>query len=157
MSSEARPSSGDYNGGMMNTAAAGVPAVPTVGTDTNQAPAPTEESAASPTSDGKGVPKKYFYLGGVILVAVIVALVVVVVVVVNNKKDSGPAPAANTTGESAPTSTPPPSSPGGVESTPTLATIAQRGSLKCGITLQPGFGSESDGEYTGFDADLVSM
>jgi len=133
--------------------AAGVPAAGTTDIESSEAPVSAEDEAPSST----GIPRKY-KIGGAFLVVVVVALVVVIAVVVsNNNKDSAPrAPPVASEGESEPTSTPPPDASAPVEPTNTLSKIAQRGSLKCGIALQPGFGIVSSGNFTDFDGDNVS-
>lgn len=143
-SSAAQRASANNNG-----VAAGVPVAASRDVETNETPAPTEDGPSS----SPAVPKKYLYLGSAVLVALVVAVVVVAVVLSNNNKDSGPAPASSA---GAPTASPPADGPAAVDSIVTLASVAERGSLNCGISLLAGFGSVSNGEYAGLDVDLVS-
>lgn len=144
-----RSTSPNDNGGLAGNVAVGIPTGSTTGADTNE-----DKSSSS----SGGISKKKLLIIGAILVAIVVAVVVVVVVVVGGNNND-PAPASDT-GDSA--SPPPPvdgsptSAPAGGKPILTLATVAQRGSLKCGISMQQGFGSITNGEYEGFDVDLVS-
>lgn len=127
----------------------------------------TSEKDPSVLSADEGIPKKYLYWGGAIIVVLVVVLAVVVSVLVTGNNDDAPSLAPGVTTESTsppmglpsegPTPVSPPSASPASESISTLSTVAQRGSLKCGITLQAGFATvDGDGQYSGFDVDLVS-
>lgn len=162
----ARRSSANNN---RTDAAAGVPVVSgSADADPNETVVNTEADSSVSSDADKSIPKKYLYWGGALIVVLVVVLAVVIPVLVKSSKNDAPPPAPvvenssptmepPSPDDSPPSTSPPSSSPvAGVEPISALATVAQRGSLKCGISLRAGFGIANDGEYSGFDVDLVS-
>lgn len=132
-------------------AATGVAAAATASGDTNGAAALREEDK-EPTCTCS---KKNLIIGGIVAAVIVVVLVVVLVLFVGGDDPPTPSPTSNDTSTPGPT---PGTSVGEDESILTLASIAEHGTLKCGIGMQQGFGSVNDsGEYEGFNADLVSF
>lgn len=132
--------------------AAGVPAATGVGS--NGANSLPEDDKQNPS---EGCTKKQkLIIGGIALLVIIVAVVVVLVLLLGGGSDETDTPVSVTPGESAPPAESPTSAPIDGEPLLTLGTVAQRGTLKCGISLKQGFGSVTNGQYEGFDVDLVS-